>query len=107
MFSGSPSFPRADPAAIDAAIDSDPAGLILEPIQGEGGVIIPPDDYLPAVRQICSRRGTLRLLDEVPTGLGRTGEMFGCNSSGVTPDIMSLGKAISGAVIPWAGCQTT
>ena len=99
--------PYGDAAAIDAAIDSHTAGVILEPIQGEGGVIIPPDDYLPAVRQICSRRGVLMLLDEVQTGLGRTGEMFGCNHSAVVPDIMSLGKAISGGVIPCAAFHTT
>jgi putrescine aminotransferase len=99
--------PYGDAAAIDAAIDSDTAAVILEPIQGEGGVIVPPDDYLPAVRQICSRRGVLMLLDEVQTGLGRTGEMFGCNHSGVVPDIMSLGKAISGGVIPCAAFHTT
>ena len=87
--------PYGDAAAIDAAIDSDTAGVILEPIQGEGGVIVPPDDYLPAVREICSRRGVLMLLDEVQTGFGRTGEMFGCNHSEVVPDVMSLGKAIS------------
>ena len=99
--------PYGDALAIDAAIDSDTAAVILEPIQGEGGVIVPPDDYLPVVRQICTRRGVLMLLDEVQTGLGRTGEMFGCNHSGVTPDIMSLGKAISGGVIPCAAFHTT
>ena len=99
--------PYGDAVAIDAAIDSDTAAVILEPIQGEGGVIVPPDYYLPAVRQICTRRGVLMLLDEVQTGLGRTGEMFGCNHSGVAPDIMSLGKAISGGVIPCAAFHTT
>ena len=99
--------PYGDAAAIDAAIDSHTAAVILEPIQGEGGVIVPPDEYLPAVRQICSQRGVLMLLDEVQTGLGRTGEMFGCNHSGVVPDIMSLGKAISGGVIPCAAFHTT
>jgi putrescine aminotransferase len=99
--------PYGDAAAIEAVIDNDTAGVILEPIQGEGGVIVPPDDYLPAVREICSRRGVLMLLDEVQTGLGRTGEMFGCNHSGVVPDIMSLGKAISGGVIPCAAFHTT
>src|ERR1041384_7649290 len=99
--------PYGDAAAIEAVIDNDTAGVILEPIQGEGGVIVPPDDYLPAVREICSRRGVLMLLDEVQTALGRTGEMFGCNHSGVTADIMSLGKAISGGVIPCAAFHTT
>src|SRR5215471_2086184 len=99
--------PYGDASAIDKAIDSHTAGVILEPIQGEGGVIVPPDDYLPAVRQICSRRGVLMLVDEVQTGFGRTGEMFGCNHSGVVPDVMSLGKALSGGVIPCAAFHTT
>jgi len=99
--------PYGDVDAIDHAIDQQTAAVILEPIQGEGGVIVPSDTYLPAVREICSQRGVLMLLDEVQTGLGRTGEMFGCNHSGVVPDIMSLGKAISGGVIPCAAFHTT
>jgi putrescine aminotransferase len=99
--------PYGDAGAIAAAIDNETAAVILEPIQGEGGVIVPPDDYLPAVRQICTERGVLMLLDEVQTGLGRTGKMFGCNHSGVVPDIMCLGKAISGGVIPCAAFHTT
>ena len=96
-----------DAEAIENAIDEETAAVILEPIQGEGGVIVPPDDYLPAVRRICTERGVLLLLDEVQTGLGRTGEMFGCNHSGVVPDVMSLGKAISGGVIPCAAFHTS
>src|SRR2546425_7061295 len=99
--------PYGDAGAIAAAIDDETAAVILEPIQGEGGVIVPSDDYLPAVRQICTERGVLMLLDEVQTGLGRTGKMFGCNHSGVVPDIMCLGKAISGGVIPCAAFHTT
>jgi putrescine aminotransferase len=68
---------------------------------------VPPDDYLPAVREICTRRGVLLILDEVQTGLGRTGKMFGCNHTAVTPDIMSLGKALSGGVIPCGAFHTT
>lgn len=96
-----------DAEAIERAIDEETAAVILEPIQGEGGVIVPPDDYLPNVRRICTERGILMLLDEVQTGLGRTGEMFGCSNSGVVPDILSLGKAISGGVIPCAAFHTT
>ena len=99
--------PYGDADAIDDAIDDRTAAVILEPIQGEGGVIVPPDNYLQAVRRICTSRGVLMLLDEVQTGLGRTGKMFGCNHSGVVPDIMSLGKAISGGVIPCAAFHTT
>src|ERR1051325_2877109 len=93
--------------AIANAIDDHTAAVILEPIQGEGGVIVPSDDYLPAVRQVCSERRVLLILDEVQTGLGRTGKMFGCDHSGVVPDIICLGKAISGGVIPCAAFHTT
>ena len=99
--------PYGEANAIEAAIDDDTAAVILEPIQGEGGVIVPADDYLPAVREICTRRGVLLILDEVQTGLGRTGKMFGCDHSSVVPDIMCLGKAISGGVIPCAAFHTT
>src|SRR6267143_3493492 len=99
--------PFGDAEAIEKAIDDKTAAVILEPIQGEGGVIVPPDDYLPAVRRVCTERGVLMLLDEVQTGLGRTGRMFGCNHWGVVPDIMSFGKAISGGVIPCAAFHTT
>src|SRR5262249_44314655 len=99
--------PYGDASAVEAAIDDETAAVILEPIQGEGGVVVPSDDYLPDVRRICTARGVLMLLDEVQTGLGRTGEMFGCNHSGVVADIMSLGKALSGGVIPCAAFHTT
>jgi putrescine aminotransferase len=99
--------PYGDAGAIDTAIDGETAAVILEPIQGEGGVIVPPDDYLLAVREICTRRDVLLIFDEVQTGLGRTGKMFGCNHTGVAPDIMALGKALSGGVIPCAAFHTT
>jgi len=76
------------------------AAVILEPIQGEGGVIIPPDDYFPKVREICDRHGVLLIADEVQTGMGRTGKMFCVDHYGVVPDIMALGKAFGGAVMP-------
>src|SRR6266576_3572123 len=88
--------PYGDAQAIEKAIDDQTAAVILEPIQGEGGVIVPPDEYLPAVRRACTERGVLLILDEVQTGFGRTAEMFGCNHTEVVPDIMCLGKAISG-----------
>jgi len=99
--------PYGDANAIDDAIDDVSAAVILEPIQGEGGVIVPPDDYLPAVREICTRRGVLLIFDEVQTGMGRTGKMFGCDHAGVVPDIMSMGKALSGGIIPCAAFHTT
>ena len=68
---------------------------------------MPPDDYLPAVREICTRRGVILIFDEVQTGLGRTGRMFGADQTRVVPDIIALGKALSGGVIPCAAFHTT
>ena len=88
--------PYDDADAIRTAIDDDTAGVILEPIQGEGGVIIPSDDYLKEVREICDETGTLLILDEVQTGFGRTGKWFAGEHSGVRADIMTLAKAMGG-----------
>jgi putrescine aminotransferase len=98
--------PYGDAAAIQKAITRDTAAVILEPVLGEGGVIVPPDDYLPKVRSICSARDVLLIADEVQTGLGRTGALFGVNHWNVEPDIMCLAKALSGGVIP-CGSFTT
>ena len=76
------------------------AAIILEPIQGEAGVIVPPEDYLPAVRQLCDEYGIVMILDEVQTGFGRTGRMFACEHYGVAPDILCLAKSMGGGVIP-------
>jgi len=92
--------PFGDTEAMRRAVTGETAAVILEPIQGEAGVIIPPDDYLPAVREICDAAGALLILDEVQTGLGRTGALFACQHYGVTPDIMTLAKALGGGVIP-------
>jgi putrescine aminotransferase len=83
-----------------AFIGDEVAGVILEPIQGEGGVILPPDDYFPAVRRLCDEFGALLIADEVQTGMGRTGKMFGIDHYGVAPDIISLAKALGGGVMP-------
>lgn len=99
--------PYGEIAALSEAIDGETAAVILEPIQGEGGIRIPPDDYLPAVRELCTKRNVLLIFDEVQTGLGRTGAMFGCDHVKVVPDIMCLGKALSGGVIPCAAFTST
>lgn len=91
-------FGEAD--AIAEAIDEHTAAVILEPIQGEGGIIVPPDDYLPRVREICDAKGVLLILDEVQTGLGRTGKMFAAEHWGIKPDMMCLAKALGGGVMP-------
>ncbi|GAG27651.1 unnamed protein product, partial [marine sediment metagenome] len=98
-------FGEAD--ALAAAVGEETAGVILEPIQGEGGVIIPPDDYLPAARAICDKAGALLIADEVQTGLGRTGAMFACEQSGVVPDIVCLAKALGGGVMPIGAFSST
>jgi len=91
-------IPFNDLDAARGAIDEHTAAIILEPIQGEGGVRIPNDDYLPGVREICDRTGALMILDEVQTGFGRTGKWFGCDNWDVTPDIMVLAKALGGGM---------
>lgn len=92
--------PFGDPEAMEEAIDGRTAAVILEPIQGEGGVIIPPPNYLRDVRELCGRKGVLFIVDEVQTGLGRTGRMFAVDHDGVVPDMMALGKALGGGVMP-------
>ncbi len=90
--------PFGDADALAAAITPDIGAVLLEPIQGEGGVIIPPPGYLTAVREVCDRHDLLFIADEVQTGLGRTGKMFGVDWDGVAPDIMCLAKALGGGV---------
>ena len=91
--------PFGDPAALAASLD-DAAAFIVEPVQGEGGVRIPPEGYLARARLLCDRSGALLIADEVQTGLGRCGMMFGCDRDGVVPDIMTLAKGLSGGVVP-------
>lgn len=89
-----------DAAAAAKAIDAETACMIVEPIQGEGGIILPPDGYLRALREACDRVGALLIFDEVQTGLCRTGYMFACEYEGVSPDIMTLAKCLGGGVMP-------
>ncbi len=91
--------PYADAAALDGAL-ADAAAFVVEPVQGEGGVNVPPPGYLRAVRAACDRSGALFIADEVQTGLGRCGFLFGCNRDGVVPDVMTLAKGLSGGVVP-------
>jgi len=79
----------------------------VEPVQGEAGGVVPPPDYLPRVREICTRHGTLLIADEIQTGMGRTGKLWGVDHSGVAPDIMCLGKAIGGGVMPLSAFIST
>jgi len=90
--------PFDDLAALDAAMDEKTAAVILEPIQGEGGMNVTSVDYLAGVRELCDRHGAALILDEVWTGVGRTGKYFGHQHFGIQPDIMTLGKALGGGL---------
>ncbi len=91
--------PFNDVAALDKAL-IDAAAFIVEPVQGEGGVNVPDAGYLRAVREACDRAGALFIADEVQTGLGRCGYLFGCDRDDVAPDVMTLAKGISGGIVP-------
>jgi ornithine--oxo-acid transaminase len=86
--------------AIRAAITPHTAAVLIEPIQGEGGVLIPPEGYLRGVREVTREHDVLMLADEVQSGLGRTGRTFACDHEGVVPDIYILGKALGGGILP-------
>jgi ornithine--oxo-acid transaminase len=92
--------PYGDPAALAEAMDSRVVGVLIEPIQGEAGVIVPPPGYLAQVRELCTARGALMIADEIQSGLGRTGTTFACEHDGVAPDMYVLGKALGGGVVP-------
>ncbi len=83
---------------------ADPAAIIVEPIQGEGGFIVPPDGYLKELRRICDENSIPLIADEIQTGFGRSGKMFACEHDGVTPDIMTMAKAVGGIGLPLSGC---
>ena len=91
--------PFGDASVLDEAL-RDAAAFVVEPVQGEGGVNVPPAGYLSAVRAACDRSGALFVADEVQTGLGRCGYLFACERDGVVPDVMTLAKGLSGGVIP-------
>jgi predicted acetylornithine/succinylornithine family transaminase len=88
--------PFGEIGPLENALDEQTSALILEPIQAEGGVRVPPDDYLPAVRKICNERNVLLILDEVQTGMCRTGRWFACEHWGVSPDELAMAKALGG-----------
>ena len=106
FLSDSPDFskvPFADVDAIAAALaDGDVAAVILEPVPATYGFPVPPDDYLRGVRSVCDEHGTLLIADEVQTGLGRTGYLWGVERFGVEPDILVTGKGLSGGIYPIA-----
>jgi len=92
--------PYGDAAALAAAIDETTVAVLLEPVQGEQGVVVPPDDYLPAVRAACTAADVLLIADEIQSGLGRTGTTLACETWDVRPDLVTLGKALGGGIVP-------
>jgi ornithine--oxo-acid transaminase len=92
--------PYGDTAALAAAMDPRVVGVLIEPIQGEAGVIVPPPGYLAAVRELCTSHGVLMIADEIQSGLGRTGTTFACEHEDVVPDMYLLGKALGGGIVP-------
>ena len=92
--------PYGKASAISDAITPNTAAVLIEPIQGEAGVIVPPDGYLQDLRRVCSQNNVLLIADEIQTGLGRTGKLFACDHESVRPDVMIIGKALSGGFYP-------
>ena len=93
-------IPYGDVEALSKVITPNTAAVLLEPIQGEAGVIVPPEGYLRQVREICSNKNILLIADEIQTGLGRTGHLFACDHESVRPDMIIIGKALSGGFYP-------
>ena len=100
LLTGVTHVPYGDADALEAVVDEDTAAVIVEPIQGEGGIIVPPEGYLKRVREICDAKGALMIADEVQTGMGRTGNWFACDYEGVAPDLMAVAKALGGGIMP-------
>jgi putrescine aminotransferase len=105
--------PFGDAGAVEAELKKaqqvgfDIAAVVAEPVQGEAGAIVPPDDYWPRVREVCTHYGVLLIADEVQTGMGRTGALWGVDHWDVVPDIMCVGKAIGGGVMPLSAFIST
>ena len=98
LIKGVKHVPYGDIAAMRKAVGKKTAMVIIEPIMGEAGVIVPPQDYLQQLRQICSENGALLVIDAVQTGMGRTGDWFGYEYSGITPDVITLAKGLGGGL---------
>src|SRR5439155_16365379 len=92
--------PYGDAEAIERAITPNTAAILIEPIQGEAGVVVPPEGYLKRIRQLCDQHNVLLIADEIQTGLGRTGKLFASEHEGVRPDMIVIGKALGGGLYP-------
>jgi ornithine--oxo-acid transaminase len=99
--------PYGDVEALREAIDFETVAVLLEPVQGEAGVIVPPPGYLTAVRELCTERHVLFVADEIQSGLGRTGSTFACDLENVVPDVYVLGKALGGGIVPVSAVVST
>ena len=99
--------PYGDADALAAAMSDRVVGVLVEPIQGEAGVIVPPPDFLPRVRELCTQWGALMIADEIQSGLGRTGTTFACEHWDVVPDMYLLGKALGGGIVPVSAVVST
>ncbi|MDP3278444.1 MAG: ornithine--oxo-acid transaminase [Deltaproteobacteria bacterium] len=97
-------IPFGDAAALERAITDDTVAFLGEPIQGEGGIVVPPDGWMAQVREICTRRNIALIWDEVQTGLGRTGKVFCWQHENAQPDVLTLGKALGGGIMPVSAC---
>lgn len=100
LLEGFSHVPFGDIKALEETVDGETAAVILEPVQGEGGIIVPPAGYLKAVEELCHKNGALFIADEVQTGIGRTGTWFGVNADDARPDLMAVAKALGGGVMP-------
>ncbi|HEX2388346.1 MAG TPA: ornithine--oxo-acid transaminase [Solirubrobacterales bacterium] len=97
---GFETVPFGDLEALEGALDDETVALLVEPVQGEAGVIIPPEGYLSGARRLCSDANVLMVADEIQSGLGRTGRLLACDHEGVRPDLLLLGKALGGGILP-------
>jgi len=100
LLEGFTHIPYNDPAALEKAVDEETAAVILEPVQGEGGINVPADGYMKRAEEIAHRHGALLIADEVQTGIGRTGTWFGSEHDGARPDLMAVAKALGGGIMP-------
>lgn len=92
--------PFGDIDAIEAALTNNTVGILFEPIQGEGGIILPPNGYIKKIRELCTKKNILMIADEIQTGLCRTGKLFACDHENVVPDLYIVGKSLGGGIIP-------
>lgn len=100
LLTGFTEVPFGNADALEAALSDDVAAVLLEPVQGEGGIVVPPEGYFSAVREITRKHGVLLIIDEVQTGMGRTGRNFACETEGIEPDLIVLAKSLGGGVMP-------